>query len=84
MFTALLAIPSQANRVWLYMRSTAALFGAARTPGQNEKLQQLKEGVLLLKIWVEYLGWKYTQLGDRFEIGRCVVALFAIVLQNPF
>lgn len=125
--TALLAIPSHANRVWLYMRSTTALFGAERTQGfaayalaaeraagqytmtlallqlatallreatlsilpENAKLQQLKEEVLLRavrfvhsEIWVEHLGWKYAQLGDRFEIGHRVAALFVSVLQN--
>ncbi|KJA28250.1 hypothetical protein HYPSUDRAFT_197752 [Hypholoma sublateritium FD-334 SS-4] len=58
--TALLAIPSHANRVWLYMHSMTALFGAERTQGfaahafatlsiltENAKLQQLKKEALL-------------------------------------
>ncbi|KAG5644795.1 hypothetical protein DXG03_007617 [Asterophora parasitica] len=125
--SALLALPSYSNRVWLYIRSTTALFGNERTAGfatgalaaeratghytmtlgllhlvqqlfreaaasvlpDNPRLQQLKEDVLLraarfihTEIWVEHLGWKYTQLGDRFEIGRRVTALYVEVLEH--
>ncbi|KAJ3512033.1 hypothetical protein NLJ89_g3758 [Agrocybe chaxingu] len=124
---ALLMIPTYSNRVWLYIRSTTALFGADRSPGfasvalgveratgqytmtlallnlvgslfreailsiqpENAKLQQLKEEVLLraarfvhTEIWVEHLGWKYVQLGDRFDIGRRVVSMYLQVLEN--
>ncbi|KAF8626720.1 hypothetical protein AX17_006486 [Amanita inopinata Kibby_2008] len=54
----------------------------------NARLQQLKEEVLLraarfihTEIWVEHLGWKYAQLGDRFEIGRRVAALYISILE---
>ncbi|KAG6840409.1 hypothetical protein C0991_006880 [Blastosporella zonata] len=125
--SALLALPNYSNRVWLYIRSTTALFGnerstgfasgalaAERTTGQytmtlgllhlvkqlfqeaaasilpdNPRLQQIKEEVLLraarfihTEIWVEHLGWKYTQLGDRFEIGRRVTSLYVKVLEH--
>jgi nuclear pore complex protein Nup188 len=55
----------------------------------NPRLQQIKEEVLLRayrfvhsEIWVEYLGWKYAQLGDRFEIGRRVASLYTEVLKH--
>ena len=125
--SALLAIPSYSNRVWLYIRSTISLFGSDKSPAfasvalaaeratgqytmtlallhlveqlfreaalsilpENAKLQQLKEEVLLRasrfvhnEIWVEHLSWKYTQLGDRFEIGRRVVSLYISVLES--
>jgi nuclear pore complex protein Nup188 len=125
--SALLALPNYSSRVWLYIRSTTALFGSDRSTGfasvaltaerstghytmtlallhlvqqlfheaassvlpDNPRLQQLKEEVLLraarfvhTEIWVEHLGWKYAQLGDRFEIGRRVTALYVEVLQH--
>ena len=125
--SALLAIPNYSNRVWLYIRSTTALFGSERVPGfasvalsaeramgqytmtlsllhlvaqlfreaalsirpDNTKLQQLKEEVLLraarfihTEIWVEHLGWKYAQLGDRFEIGKRITSLYVQVLET--
>jgi len=125
--SALLAIPNYSNRVWLYIRSTTALFGSERAPGfasvalsaeratgqytmtlsllnlveqlfreaalsirpENTKLQQLKEEVLLraarfihTEIWVEHLGWKYAQLGDRFEIGKRIISLYVQVLET--
>jgi nuclear pore complex protein Nup188 len=55
----------------------------------NTRLQQLKEEVMLravrfvhTEIWVEHLGWKYAQLGDRFEIGKRITALYVDVLEN--
>ncbi|KAJ6601217.1 nucleoporin subcomplex protein binding to Pom34-domain-containing protein [Mycena vulgaris] len=122
---AILALPRYAHRVWLYVRSTAALFGTDRTVGfasvalaservtgkytmtlallnlvqqlaleafssilpDNPRLQQLKEEVLLrairfvhTEIWVEHLGWKYAQKGERFDIGRQVTALYGDIL----
>lgn len=124
--SALLALPNYSNRVWLYIRSNAALFGSDRAGGfasvalaaeratghytmslallhlvqqlfteasssvlpDNPRLQQLKEEVLLraarfvhTEIWVEHLGWKYAQLGDRFEIGRRITSLYVGVLE---
>ncbi|KAG6917687.1 hypothetical protein DXG01_001662 [Tephrocybe rancida] len=125
--SALLALPNYSNRVWLYIRSTTALFGNERSTGfasgalsaeratgqytmtlgllhlvkqlfqeaaasvlpDNPRLQQIKEEVLLraarfihTEIWVEHLGWKYMQLGDRFEIGRRVTSLYVKVLEH--
>ncbi|TFK94898.1 hypothetical protein K466DRAFT_657412 [Polyporus arcularius HHB13444] len=128
--TSLLAVPSYANRVWLYIRSTVSLFGSERASGvasqvlaaerltghytmtlallhlvdalfneasstvllvtqQNAKLQQIKEEVLMRaarfvhsEIWVEHTGWKYAQLGDRFEIGRRVSAFYTKVFKH--
>ncbi|RPD67457.1 hypothetical protein L226DRAFT_608624 [Lentinus tigrinus ALCF2SS1-7] len=128
--TALLAVPSYSNRVWLYIRSTASLFGSERASGvasqvlaterltghytmtlallhlvdalfdeasstvllvtqQNAKLQQVKEEVLMRaarfvhsEIWVEHTGWKYAQLGDRFEIGRRVASFYTQVFKH--
>ncbi|KAF5382514.1 hypothetical protein D9615_003085 [Tricholomella constricta] len=62
---------------------------AASVLPDNPRLQQLKEDVLLraahfihTEIWVEHLGWKYAQLGDRFEIGRRVTAMYLEVLEH--
>ncbi|XP_006461023.1 hypothetical protein AGABI2DRAFT_221404 [Agaricus bisporus var. bisporus H97] len=124
---AILALPSYSNRVWLYIRSTTALFGSdktgcfasmalasERTVGhytmtlsllylvqqlfreasvsvlpENQRLQHLKEEVLMratrfvhTEIWVEHLGWKYTQLGDRFEIGKRISSLYSEILEH--
>jgi len=124
--SALLALPHYSNRVWLFLRSTTALFSSEKTLGlasvalateratghytmtlallhlvqqlfreassfyipANARLQQLKEEVLLraarfvhTEIWIEHLGWKYAQLGDRFEIGRRVAALYVSILE---
>ncbi|KAI0677700.1 hypothetical protein C8Q78DRAFT_960939 [Trametes maxima] len=128
--TALLAVPNYSNRVWLYIRSTASLFGSDRNVGitsavlaaerltghytmtlsllhlvealfteasatvllvtqQNPKLQQVKEEVLMRaarfvhsEIWVEHMGWKYAQLGDRFEIGRRVSTFYIEIFKH--
>ncbi|KAG6810408.1 hypothetical protein H0H92_011997, partial [Tricholoma furcatifolium] len=125
--SALLALPNYSNRVWLYIRSTTALFGNERTSGfassalaaeratgqytmtlgllhlvkqlfkeaaasvlpDNSRFQQIKEEVLLravrfihTEIWVEHLGWKYAQLGDRFEIGKRITSLYVKVLEH--
>ncbi|KAI0751168.1 nucleoporin subcomplex protein binding to Pom34-domain-containing protein [Daedaleopsis nitida] len=128
--TALLAVPSYSNRVWLYIRSSASLFGSDRAAGlassvlaaerltghytmtlallslvealfneassnvlfvtqQTAKLQQVKEDVLMRaarfvhsEIWVEHIGWKYAQLGDRFEIGRRVSSFYTQVFRH--
>ncbi|KAL0950306.1 hypothetical protein HGRIS_010281 [Hohenbuehelia grisea] len=125
--SALLVLPTYSNRVWLYIRSTTALFGSERATGfssvalaaerltghytmtlallhlvqqlfneaaswylpENPRLQQVKEEVLLravrfvhTEIWVEHLGWKYAQLGDRFEVGRRITSLYTDVLKH--
>ncbi|KAH8118849.1 nucleoporin subcomplex protein binding to Pom34-domain-containing protein [Phellopilus nigrolimitatus] len=56
---------------------------------EQPRLQVIKEDVLLRamrfvhgQIWVEHSGWRYTRLGDRFEIGRSIVALYARVIQT--
>ncbi|PPQ66173.1 hypothetical protein CVT24_000150 [Panaeolus cyanescens] len=55
----------------------------------NQKLQQLKEEVLLraakfvhTEIWVEHLSWKYNQVGDRFDIGARILSLYIRVFEN--
>ncbi|KAI0940233.1 hypothetical protein AcV5_001397 [Taiwanofungus camphoratus] len=128
--SALLALPKYSNRVWLYIRSTASLFGSEKTVGfassvlaterltghytmtlallylvqqlfheasssvlavleHTPRLQQVKEEVLLraarfvhAEIWVEHMGWKYAQLGDRFEIGRRVSSFYTEVFKH--
>ncbi|KAH0840298.1 hypothetical protein J3R83DRAFT_1307 [Lanmaoa asiatica] len=60
-------------------------------PPGNQRLRQIKEEVLMRaanfvhgEIWVEHLGWKYAQLGDRFEIGRRISSFYAYILfQSP-
>ncbi|THV06572.1 hypothetical protein K435DRAFT_743696 [Dendrothele bispora CBS 962.96] len=56
-------------------------------PHDND-LRKLKDEVLIrafrfvhTEIWVEHLGWKYAQLGDRFEIGRHISLLYLRALQ---
>ncbi|CAL1699999.1 unnamed protein product [Somion occarium] len=128
--SALLTLPKYSNRVWLYIRSTASLFGsehnagitstvlaAERLTGQytmtlallsfvqqlfseasytvasvlqdNPKMQQVKEEVLMRatrfihsEIWIEHVGWKYSQLSDRFKIGRRVSTLYNSILKH--
>lgn len=127
--SALLPLPSYSTRVWLYIRSTPALFGHPDRPGTSfasvalsaermtghytmtlallhlvqqlfhqaastvlvdgPKLASVKEDVLLravrfvhTEIWVEHAGWKYAQMGDRFEIGRRVTGLYADILSH--
>ncbi|KAF8651147.1 hypothetical protein AX16_004849 [Volvariella volvacea WC 439] len=125
--SALLVLPEYSSRVWLYVRSTTALFGSERATGfasvalaaeratghytmtlallhlvqqlfkeasslilpDNPRLLQVKEEVLMraarfvhTEIWVEHLGWRYAQLGDRFEIGRRVVSFYVAVLEH--
>lgn len=53
------------------------------------RLQQVKEEVLMraarfvhAEIWVEHVGWKYAQLGDRFEIGRRVSGFYTDILKH--
>jgi nuclear pore complex protein Nup188 len=55
----------------------------------SPRLQQVKEEVLMratrfvhAEIWVEHVGWKYAQLGDRFEIGRRVSSFYADILKH--
>jgi len=124
--SAILAIPSYCNRVWIYVKSTSALFGSDKTSRftsavlaterltgrydmtlsllflvqqlcheaslllvpHDDDLRKLKDEVLIrafrfvhTEIWVEHLGWKYAQLGDRFEIGRRISSLYIRVLQ---
>ncbi|KAG8219037.1 nucleoporin subcomplex protein binding to Pom34-domain-containing protein [Butyriboletus roseoflavus] len=60
-------------------------------PPDNQRLRQVKEEVIMRsaifvhgEIWVEHLGWKYVQLGDRFEIGRRISSFYAnILFQSP-
>ena len=60
-------------------------------PPDNQRLRQAKEEVLMRaanfvhgEIWVEHLGWKYAQLGDRFDIGRRISSFYAYILfQSP-
>ncbi|GJE87499.1 nucleoporin subcomplex protein binding to Pom34-domain-containing protein [Phanerochaete sordida] len=56
---------------------------------ESPKLQQVKEEVLMRaarfvhsEIWVEHVGWKYAQLGDRFEIGRRVSSFYTDILKH--
>ena len=55
----------------------------------NKRDQQIKEEILLramgivhTDIWVEHPGWKYTRLGDKFEIGRQVSLLYSEILER--
>ncbi|KIK70479.1 hypothetical protein GYMLUDRAFT_209663 [Collybiopsis luxurians FD-317 M1] len=121
--SAILAIPSYSIRVWIYIRSTASLFGSEKNPGFTsaalaaervtghytmtlallklveqlceeasllfvpEDVRKLKDEVLMraarfvhTEVWLEHLGWKYAQLGDRFEIGRRISSFYLKVL----
>ena len=55
----------------------------------DAKVVQLKEDVLSraarfvhAQVWVEHAGWKYAQLGDRFEVGRRVTTFYSTVLTH--
>ncbi|EJD01706.1 uncharacterized protein FOMMEDRAFT_111741 [Fomitiporia mediterranea MF3/22] len=59
------------------------------TQQEQPRLQTIKEEVLLRairfihgQIWVEHSGWRYAHLGDRFEIGRSIVALYSRIIQT--
>ncbi|KAJ3845557.1 nucleoporin subcomplex protein binding to Pom34-domain-containing protein [Lentinula raphanica] len=124
--SAILAIPSYSIRVWIYIRSTTALFGSEKNPGfssaalstervtghytmtlallnlieqlceeasllvvpDDAQVRKLKDEVLMraarfvhTEVWLEHLGWKYAQLGDRFEIGRRISSFYSKVLR---
>lgn len=53
------------------------------------RLIEIKEEVLLralrfihIEVWVEHVGWKYAQLGTRFEVGKLVSSLYADILEQ--
>jgi nuclear pore complex protein Nup188 len=53
------------------------------------RLIEIKEEVLLralrfvhIEVWVEHVGWKYAQLGTRFEVGKLVSSLHADILDQ--
>jgi nuclear pore complex protein Nup188 len=53
------------------------------------RLIEIKEEVLLralrfvhVEVWVEHAGWKYAQLGTRFEVGRLMSTLYADILDQ--
>ncbi|KAI0306857.1 hypothetical protein B0F90DRAFT_1807609 [Multifurca ochricompacta] len=53
------------------------------------RLIEIKEEVLLralrfvhVEVWVEHAGWKYAQLGTRFEVGRLASSLYADILDQ--
>ncbi|KAI9507509.1 hypothetical protein F5148DRAFT_1299700 [Russula earlei] len=53
------------------------------------RLIEIKEEVLLralrfvhVEVWVEHVGWKYAQLGTRFELGKLVSGLYADILDQ--
>jgi len=68
-----------------------AFISVLTIPPGNQRLGQIKEEVLMRaanfvhgEIWVEHLGWKYAQLGDRFEISRRISSFYAYILfQSP-
>ncbi|KAI5121186.1 hypothetical protein M0805_005987 [Coniferiporia weirii] len=58
------------------------------TQAEQPRLQVIKEEVLLRamrfahgQIWVEHSGWRYAHLGNKFEIGRSIVALYARIIE---
>ncbi|KAI9569308.1 nucleoporin subcomplex protein binding to Pom34-domain-containing protein [Boletus coccyginus] len=68
-----------------------AFISVLTIPPDNQRLGQVKEEVLMRaanfvhnEIWAEHLGWKYAQLGDRFEISRRISSFYAYILfQSP-
>ncbi|KAI0265861.1 hypothetical protein BC834DRAFT_955087 [Gloeopeniophorella convolvens] len=53
------------------------------------RLLEIKEEVLLralrfvhAEVWVEHAGWKYAQLGTRFEVGRLASGLYGDILEQ--
>ncbi|KAF9270816.1 hypothetical protein L218DRAFT_1014004 [Marasmius fiardii PR-910] len=54
----------------------------------DPQLRKLKDEVLLraakfvhTEIWVEHLGWKYSRISDRFELGRRISSLYLKILR---
>ncbi|KAL0066596.1 hypothetical protein AAF712_006400 [Marasmius tenuissimus] len=54
----------------------------------DPQLRKLKDEVLLravkfvhTEIWVEHLGWKFSRISDRFELGRRISSLYLKILQ---
>jgi nuclear pore complex protein Nup188 len=52
-------------------------------------MRDFKEEVLLraaqfvhTEIWVEYMGWKYISLNERFDIGAKIVGIWSDVLEG--
>lgn len=83
-YTMTLAILHLVDALFTEASATALL-----VTQQNPKLQQVKEEVLMRaarfihsEIWVEHMGWKYAQLGDRFEIGRRVSTFYMEVFKH--
>ncbi|KAF8270909.1 hypothetical protein EI94DRAFT_1721425 [Lactarius quietus] len=64
--------------------------GTLLVPHESKaRLIEIKEEVLLralrfvhVEVWVEHAGWKYEQLGTRFEVGRLVSTLYADILDQ--
>ncbi|KIY69357.1 hypothetical protein CYLTODRAFT_393808 [Cylindrobasidium torrendii FP15055 ss-10] len=58
--------------------------------GTDDPQQKALKGDVLLsalrfihsEIWVEHIGWRYANVGDRFDIGRRISSVFVKVLQN--
>ncbi|THH16450.1 hypothetical protein EW146_g4202 [Bondarzewia mesenterica] len=129
LISSFMVLPNIADDIWLFARSSTALFGtnrnvasasavlaAERTLGSytitkellyfvrslftdasssvllappGARRAQLKEEVLMralrfvhTEIWVEHVGWKYAQLGNRFEVGRMMSSLYSDILDQ--
>ena len=127
--SSLMVLPTCADDIWLFVRSSSAIFDTNRhgggsstvlaaerssgsysitkellrfvkamfadvsssvllsTPGARRA--QLKEEVLMCalrfvhtEIWLEHVGWKYAQLGNRFAVGRMVSSLYGDILDQ--
>ena len=66
-----------------------AIASLIETQADLPEVQAMKEEVLLRamqfthgQIWMEHSGWRYAHLGNRFEIGRSIAALYARVIET--
>lgn len=89
-YPALLTLLRLIHTLFLDASSTLILPSLSQpTNVANSKLYEIKEEVLMRaatfihsEVWVDYMGWKYVALGERFEIGRTIVGIWADVLQG--
>ena len=56
---------------------------------EQPKMHYFKDEVLLralrlvhTEIWVEYTGWRYARLSDRFVVGKCIIDIFDRILET--
>ena len=62
--------------------SSAVLIDDAKVAALKEDVLSRAARFVHAQVWVEHTGWKYAQVGDRFEIGRRVTTFYSTVLTH--